>query len=234
MGFALPVEPNAVGPVLRPQVTCEQSQPGNHDYDAGFPSCLVYDADLPAVTTGGSGDLIPKLLPATAYDFAPGSHIRVAGSPRAPPVGKSGFLAANRGVFPSGGDRLLGTLGPARLNHADELAATIQRVEGAGGNIAWREGQFGFSPAMGQPGRVILDPNASISAVRHEVGHFFDDLGRGHPGMGYYLQNPGARWASEYSSYIREISLARRVGDRQAAWQLLRDARAERNAILGR
>jgi RHS repeat-associated protein len=142
--------------------------------------------------------------------------------------------AAESGVFSSGGDRLLGALGPASLNHAEELAATIERIEGAGGNIAWREGEFAFSPAAGQPGRVILDPNASISAVRHEAGHFFDDLGLGHPGMGYYIQNPEVRWASEYSSYIREINLARRVGDRTSAWQLLQDARAERTAILGR
>jgi hypothetical protein len=142
-------------------------------------------------------------------------------------------LAAER-AFPSGGDRLLGTLGPARLNHADELASTIQRIEGAGGTVDFRAGNLAFSPSRGAPGRVILDPNASISAVRHEAGHFFDDIGLGSPGMGYYMQNPSVRWASERSSYLREIRAARLLGDQNARRMLIQDAAAEKAAIFGR
>jgi len=100
--------------------------------------------------------------------------------------------------------------------------------------VEFRAGTLAFSPTRGAPGKVILDPNASISAVRHEAGHFFDDIGLGSPGMGYYMQNPSVRWASEYSSYMREIRAARLIGERDAARALLWDARAEKTAIFGR
>lgn len=117
---------------------------------------------------------------------------------------------------------------------AQELSSTVASIERAGGTVEWRPGQFAFSPAKGEPGLVLLDRDASISAVRHEAGHFFDDLNLGSPGLGHYLQNPEVRWTSEFSSYTQEIRFARQLGDRSAAWQLLRDAREERMLLLGR
>lgn len=147
--------------------------------------------------------------------------------------GRSSLAAKSGRAFPSGGDRLLGSLGPDNLNHADELANTVQRIQGAGGTVEFRAGTLAFSPTRGAPGKVILEPNASISAVRHEAGHFFDDIGLGSPGMGYYMQNPSVRRASGYSSYMREIRAARLIGDRNAARALLQDARAEKATIFG-
>ncbi|WP_244298185.1 LysM peptidoglycan-binding domain-containing protein [Xanthomonas prunicola] len=148
-------------------------------------------------------------------------------------AGNGRHLAINRDLFPSGGDRLFGSLGAARLNHPDEFAAALASVESNGGTVDWRIGQYGFSAARGAPGRIILDPDSSISAVRHEIGHFFDDIDRGSPGMGFYLMNPEIRWASEFSSYYGEIKTARQIGDREAARALLKDAREERLNLLG-
>lgn len=179
---------------------------------------------LPALISGGvtTARLVRRIGGALARRL-PKAVVRAA---------ERGLGRLGAGALRSGGDRLLRTLGPARINHPEELAATIERIDRAGGTIEWREDALAFSPRYGEPGTVILDPDASISAVRHEAGHFFDDLALGHPGLGYYLENPIVRWQSEFSSYIREIRLARRLGDTEAAWMLLQDARAERLLIL--
>ena len=71
-----------------------QNQPADHDYDAGFQSGLNYDAGLPFVTKEGLSDTVGTVPTIFAYDSWSVSTIRVSGAPRAPPVGRTGFLAA--------------------------------------------------------------------------------------------------------------------------------------------
>lgn len=123
----------------------------------------------------------------------------------------------------SGGDRLLGSLGPARLNNADELAAIQADLSRHGVAIDYRAGQYAYGPRAGEAGNLVIDPNASISAWRHEYGHFLDDLANGQPGLGAYMQNPRMLRATERSQYLGEIRTAREIGDKTARRQLILD-----------
>jgi hypothetical protein len=57
-------------------------------------------------------------------------------------------------------------------------------------------------------GLVYLDPDASLSAVTHELKHLLDDAARGFPGAEVLYQSK-VRWALERAANQAEISLAR-------------------------
>ena len=143
----------------------------------------------------------------------------------------SGYAVAPNRTLNSGGDSLLGSLGPARLNNADELASITADLRRHGVDIDYRPGQYAYGPSRGGPGNLVIDPDASISAWRHEYGHFLDDLANGQPGIGAYLQNPSLRLATERRQYLREIRTAREIGDQGARGQLILDYLGEKAAI---
>lgn len=134
----------------------------------------------------------------------------------------------------SEGDPLRRALGAARNSHPEEFARTMRELKDAGAEIIERSGTMAYSPSRGRAGQLILDPKASIGALRHEVLHFADDLALGQPGLGYYLQNPGVRWAMEFRSYSLEINIARRLRRFDIARELVELARKERKLLLGR
>jgi hypothetical protein len=142
-------------------------------------------------------------------------------------------LAAKRGLH-SGGDRLLGSLGPAHLNNADELAAITADLRRHGVAIDYRAGQYAYGPRAGEAGNLVMDANASISAWRHEYGHFLDDLANGQPGLRAYMENPYLRLATERRQYLGEIRTARQIGDDGARRQLILDYLSEKAATLGK
>ena len=134
----------------------------------------------------------------------------------------------------SAADELLETLGPARLNHADEFEEIIMKVEAAGGSVEYADmGRIGINVQRGNPGTIVLHPDSSISAVRHEFMHFTDDLANGMPGFGYYMANPQVRWGMELRAYGMEIRTALKVGDLRAARALKERALEERFKLLG-
>ena len=105
--------------------------------------------------------------------------------------------------------------------------------------MIFRNGQNGYAPGLspGKAGQVILDPDASIGAVRHEYQHFLDDEAAGRPGYNSYFDensNPMARWRFEIRGYRIELKLAKQLGNKNVRRQLLENARAEKKAILGR
>lgn len=162
----------------------------------------------------------------SAYDVSP-SRAQIDSERRGGAQGTSfalfgRLLAANSGMK-SGGDRLLGSLGPAHLNNADELAAITADLRRHGVAIDYRAGQYAYGPRAGEAGNLVIDPNASISAWRHEYGHFLDDLANGQPGLGAYMQNPRMLRATERSQYLGEIRTARQIGDETARRQLTLD-----------
>ncbi len=130
-------------------------------------------------------------------------------------------------------DPLREKYGPARLSHPEEFEETIRKLEEAGVEVDFRPGQLGYSPAKGEPGRFIFDPEGSIGALRHEYQHFLDHQAAGFPGIGHYMQHPEERWASEYRAYKKEIDFARSQGDYESARRLLELARAEKRSLLG-
>lgn len=60
----------------------------------------------------------------------------------------------------SGGDRLLNTMGPARLSHPEEYGTIMQDLANKGGDVRFTEGQFAYGPSAsrGTPGNLVLDP----------------------------------------------------------------------------
>lgn len=134
----------------------------------------------------------------------------------------------------SGGDRLIGTMGPARINNPTEFNAIISDLKANGVDISYRPGQFAYGPAPsgGRPGNIVFDPDSSLSAINHEYGHFLDDAALGFPGQRYYYENPSARLASERRQYLGEIRMARELGDTTARRQLIEDYLGEKRYLI--
>jgi uncharacterized protein YukE len=135
-------------------------------------------------------------------------------------------------VLRSQGDPMLEIQGPGR--GSPEFDGLVADLEAAGFEVEIRTGgTLAYSPSSGQPGKIILNPDASMSALSHEALHASDDAANGFPGMGFYIQNPGARWSMEYNAYLQEIRVARLLGRYDIARRLLANARAERLSLLG-
>ena len=131
-------------------------------------------------------------------------------------------------------DRLLDSLGPAHLNNADELAEILADLRLHDVPIDYRAGQYAYGPRVGEAGNLVIDENASISAWRHEYGHFLDDLANGRPGLRAYMENPSLRLATERRQYLREIQTARQINDEEARRQLILDYLEEKAATLSK
>ncbi len=113
------------------------------------------------------------------------------------------------------GDPAYDRYGPASESHPEQLAQTIAKLEKAGVEVIWRPDALAYQPnsTPGKPGQMILDPDASWSAVVHEMQHFLDDAAKGFLGA-EKLYNPNTRWWFESRAYAKEIALARREGDK--------------------
>ena len=140
-------------------------------------------------------------------------------------------------AFNSGGDRLFNALGPARINNRHEYEQIMSGLRRNGVEVSFRTREFAYGPASssGKPGNMVIDPDASIAALRHEYGHYLDDAALGFPGSRYYLStNPRTRVASERRQYLQEIRLARILRDDTARRELIRDYLSERAALIER
>lgn len=129
----------------------------------------------------------------------------------------------------------LRALGPASETHPAELEAALERLDGAGVEVDMRRGSMSYSPSAvsGEPGRIILDPEASYGAVLHEMSHFSDDEAAGYPGLRYWLEDPAVTAAGESRAYEAEIDYANSLGEARIASQLER-LRADRiSQLLG-
>jgi hypothetical protein len=117
------------------------------------------------------------------------------------------------GVFRSEADLLRARLGPARVSHPDEYASIIRELENAGVQIDYRPGCLAYSPQKGGPGKIVLDPDASIGALRHEFRHYADVRDAGFPGnMEYWYRRPREFARYEVRGYLEEIRTARELG----------------------
>lgn len=116
----------------------------------------------------------------------------------------------------------LRVLGPAFETHPAELEATMTRLDHAGVEVDMRPGSMSYSPSAtdGQPGRLILDPEASYGAVLHEMSHFSDDEAAGYPGLRHWLEDPAVTVAGESRAYQAEIDYANSIGEARIASQL--------------
>ncbi|MBL7258148.1 WXG100 family type VII secretion target [Paractinoplanes lichenicola] len=125
--------------------------------------------------------------------------------------------------------------GPARETHPAEWEAAMREAEEAGVEVIVRDGAMAYGPAppAGNPGQMILDPDASYGALLHEMSHLRDDRAAGWEGMAGAMGDPRARYENEARAYQQEIDYARSIGDQESVDRLHQLLRQEYEYIFG-
>lgn len=129
-----------------------------------------------------------------------------------PPALRQGAADHERKLLHADADPLR-ALGPAFETHPAEFQAAMERLDGAGVEVDMRPVAMSYSPSAGagQPGRLILDPEASYGALLHEMSHFSDDEAAGYPGLRHWLEDPAVTAAGESRAYQAEIDYANSI-----------------------
>jgi hypothetical protein len=129
----------------------------------------------------------------------------------------------------------LRAFGPASETHPAELQEAIARLGAAGVEVDLRSGAMSYSPSavVGEPGRLIIDPDASYGAMLHEMCHFTDDEEAGFPGLRYWLEDPAVTAAGESRAYQAEIDYANSIQETEIVCRL-EELKAQRiSELLG-
>jgi len=150
-------------------------------------------------------------------------------------LGRSG--ATNSLKFNSKADPLLDSMGPAQLSHPQEYRAIMGDLEANNVAIKYGDGSIAFSPntSGGLLGNEILLPNEfSISALRHEYGHFLDHKALGSPRYIEYFQKPELIIQTERRQYLNEINTAKSINDQGARRTLIENYLNEKSTIVDR
>ena len=130
-------------------------------------------------------------------------------------------------------DPIRDILGSGLESNPKEWNKLINEMVDNGVEIVYRDGTMAYSPGLvpGTPGQLIIDKNASMSALIHEYQHYLDDVASGLPGMRQlYEQNP--RIIKELRAYMKEIKIADELGLKDVSAQLWENYRQEREYIL--
>jgi hypothetical protein len=108
-------------------------------------------------------------------------------------------------------DHLFQIEGAANLNHPAELKRLLDEAKRYGVKVEFREGgkslAYQPAPTPGLPGRMVLTPDASISAVLHEVEHMRIDKEAGWPGL-RGMMNADYLIKNEFQAYNTEVKRA--------------------------
>ncbi|MEZ0190471.1 PAAR domain-containing protein [Ralstonia solanacearum] len=125
-------------------------------------------------------------------------------------------------------------MGSATVSHPAEIAQMRGALADAGVEVIDRPGSMAYSPGLreGEPGQMIIDPDASYSAWLHEYQHAMDDKAVGWGGM-KSLFDGDLRWQWEQNAYNREIELAQQFGHDKVVEQLQKNMELERQSIYG-
>jgi hypothetical protein len=125
--------------------------------------------------------------------------------------------------------------GPAQQTHPQQWEAAIREAREMGVEVTFREGAlaYGPSPSPGQPGQLVLDPDASYGALLHEMQHLRDDRAAGWAGMRGWFEDPVVRYENEVRAYQQEIDYARSIGDEESVKRLNQLIREEYAKIFG-
>jgi hypothetical protein len=137
--------------------------------------------------------------------------------------------------FNTYGDALRENLGPAYQSHKAEYDDILNQAKEHGVEITFRKGTLAYEPSLtaGRPGRLILDPDASVGALRHEFKHLLDDAAMGHPGF-QIMADRDAFWELERRGYMEELNLARQLKDTKAEELILHEMQERMKEIFGR
>ena len=125
-------------------------------------------------------------------------------------------------------------LGSARDSHPEEIAQMRKTLDEWGVDLVERPNDMAYGPGLrpGEPGQMIIDPDASYSAWLHEFQHASDDRAAGWAGM-RGLADQDNRWQMEQNAYGQEIQLMEGLGHSDVADELRANMEAERKYIYG-
>jgi hypothetical protein len=142
-----------------------------------------------------------------------------------PPAEETEFRAAS--------DLLKERLGPASVSHPEAYASIMNDLSEAGVDVTPDANRLAYTPGNGSPGQLILDPDASIGALRHEYQHFLDDRAAGFPGMRYWFEDPTVAVGIEERGYAREIQTAIETGNGDLVPSIQQQLRVRISQLLG-
>lgn len=137
--------------------------------------------------------------------------------------------------FDNPADPFRDVLGAGSKSHPEEWNKLIKDLEENRVEVVYREGGLGYGPLRkGEPGQVLLDPNASMSALKHEYSHFLEAKANGFPSAAESYQNWEGRIADELKAYTIEIEEAKRLGLDNVVEQLQKNFEDEKQYIIDR
>ncbi|MCX8677229.1 MULTISPECIES: hypothetical protein [unclassified Apibacter] len=114
-------------------------------------------------------------------------------------------------MYNSIADPIADVLGAGKVSHPKEWQAMIDDLKANGFDIIYRlDEAMAYSPGLnkGKSGQIIINEDASISALIHEYEHFITDKNDGYVGFeGVY--DPNFRTQSKIFSYQKEIDFVR-------------------------
>ena len=86
-------------------------------------------------------------------------------------------------------DPMRDALGSGRISDPDEWDPILQQLEDSGVEIKYRDRDMAYAPGLeeGDPGQIIIDPDAFLSALKHGYQHFLDAQAEGFPSLGKQL-----------------------------------------------
>ncbi|GIO86170.1 hypothetical protein J25TS5_31020 [Paenibacillus faecis] len=138
-------------------------------------------------------------------------------------------------IFDNPDDPFRDVLGSGSKSHPEEWNKIINELEENGVEVVYRERGLGYGPLRkGEAGQVLLDPNASMSALRHEYSHFLEAKAKGFPSAAESYQDWEGRIADELKAYTIEIEEAKRLGLDNVVKQLQKNFEAEKQYIIDR
>jgi len=123
--------------------------------------------------------------------------------------------------------------GSGKISHAKLWDKVIHNIKSKGCEIRFSDRNLAYGPSTiaGEPGRLILTEEASITALLHEAKHFLDDFEMGFPGMARLMEDPKLRWKMEYDAYMEEIKFLRKNKEFETAKKLLENALNEKKYL---
>jgi hypothetical protein len=148
---------------------------------------------------------------------------------------KEGNKANDIGYMKNAADPMRDVLGSGRTSNPKEWNAIIKELEASGVEINYSKGSMAYAPGLqkGNPGQIKIDPDASLSALKHEYQHFLDAKAEGFPSFGQQMfENPKRRVIKELRAYLVEIKEADKMGLKNVAEQLFESYRQERGWIV--
>lgn len=119
-------------------------------------------------------------------------------------------------IFHTEDDPMREVLGSAFQSHPDKVKELLEYLNSVNVEVLIRDENesLGYQPSVssGNPGQIVLNKKASISAWLHEVQHVRDDEASGWIGMRTLFTDPEERYQWEVRAYNQEIQLAKQLG----------------------